>query len=129
MLNKNYDTHFVINAKAGMHPTMSFPRKRESTPPSHSCESKNKITMDTRFRGYDRRNKWMPAFASMAEKYHSHTANCINNRYISIVKDIEGRLEMGYQKYESLVKELLAFAGIEINDSKPWDIQVYNKDF
>ena len=85
--------------------------------------------MDTRFREYDRRNKWMPAFASMAEKYHSHTANCINNRYISIVKDIEGRLEMGYQKYESLVKELLAFAGIEINGSKPWDIQVYNKDF
>lgn len=36
---------------------------------------------------------------------------------------------MGHQKYELLVKELLAFAGIEINGSKPWDIQVYNKDF
>jgi len=36
---------------------------------------------------------------------------------------------MGSRKYESLVKELLSLAGIEINGSNPWDIQVHDEKF
>ncbi len=33
------------------------------------------------------------------------------------------------QKYESIVKKLFTLAGIEVNGSNPWDIQVYDKRF
>ena len=36
---------------------------------------------------------------------------------------------MGYNKYQSLVKELLSLANIEINGSNPWDIQVHDERF
>ncbi len=36
---------------------------------------------------------------------------------------------MGYSKYQSLVKELLSLAEIEINGSNPWDIQVHDERF
>ena len=36
---------------------------------------------------------------------------------------------MGYNKYQSLVKELLSLANIEINGSNPWDIQVHDDRF
>ncbi len=36
---------------------------------------------------------------------------------------------MDSRKYESLVKNLLALAGIEINGSNPWDIKVHDKSF
>ena len=36
---------------------------------------------------------------------------------------------MSSKRYENLAKEILSFAGIEINGSNPWDIQVHNKDF
>lgn len=36
---------------------------------------------------------------------------------------------MGYSKYQSLVKELLSLANIEINGSHPWDIQVHDDRF
>lgn len=36
---------------------------------------------------------------------------------------------MSANRYENLAKEILSFAGIEVNGSKPWDIRVYNKNF
>ena len=36
---------------------------------------------------------------------------------------------MSSNRYENLAKEILSFAGVEINGSNPWDIQVHNKDF
>jgi cyclopropane-fatty-acyl-phospholipid synthase len=32
-------------------------------------------------------------------------------------------------RYENLAKEILSFAGIGVNGSKPWDIRVHNKNF
>ena len=32
-------------------------------------------------------------------------------------------------RYEKLAKEILSLAGIEVNGSNPWNIQVHNKDF
>lgn len=36
---------------------------------------------------------------------------------------------MSTKKYKSLVKKLLSFAGIEINGSNPWDIQIHDERF
>ena len=36
---------------------------------------------------------------------------------------------MSSNRYENLAKEILSFAGVEINGSNPWDIQVHDKDF
>jgi len=36
---------------------------------------------------------------------------------------------MSSDRYEKLAKEILSLAGITVNGSNPWDIQVHNKDF
>lgn len=36
---------------------------------------------------------------------------------------------MASKRYQRLVKELLNLAGIQINGSNPWDIQIHNEDF
>jgi cyclopropane-fatty-acyl-phospholipid synthase len=36
---------------------------------------------------------------------------------------------MSSNKFEKTVREIFNLAGIEINGSNPWDIQVHNKEF